>query len=80
MELTCWTYLISLLGASIALVYIKNRNLATLVMMIALLAILGINIAVFYTYRKSSTDPEEHGDGEMFRILYTWILFLMIIF
>ena len=78
--MTTNTYLLSLLGASIALVYINNRHVATLIMMIALLVILGANIAVFYTYRKSSTDYDYEVYKEMFRVLETWILVLVLIF
>ena len=78
--MTTKTYLLSLLGASIALVYINNRHVATLIMMIALLVILGTNIGVFYTYRKSSTDYDYEVYKEMFRVLETWILVLVLIF
>jgi hypothetical protein len=78
--LTTNAYLISLLGASIALVYINNRHVATSVMMIALLGILGANIAVFYTFRKSSPDYDYEVYKEMFRVLETWILILVLIF
>jgi hypothetical protein len=49
-------------------------------MMIALLVILGTNIGVFYTYRKSSTDYDYEVYKEMFRVLETWILVLVLIF
>ena len=52
--------------ASLGLIYIKNRHVATLIMMLALALILGTATDLFYRFYKASSKEVEYE--EMYRV------------
>jgi hypothetical protein len=70
---TVGIYLCSLLGATVALAYLQNKVIATVVMVLAFTVILGNNVGILYHYRRTVATEEGEYDT-LYEVLLSWII------
>ena len=76
---TVGIYLFSLLGASVALAYLQNKVIATVVMVLAFTVILVNNVGIMYQYRRTLATEEGEYDT-LYHILNNWIIILVYVY